>query len=156
MTLGPTDRGEERLSSVPGFMRPALGMGARLSRRPPIWARQTPEGAPAAQRAGKPGRWSRRRWIVTAVVVVVVLALAVAAFAVFNSNVYYVGTSDGMVALYQGLPATLLGIDLSSVVELGTVSYDSLAAYQQERVDAHDLVGRDEGQAFLRGLAALQ
>ena len=32
-----------------------------------------------------------------------------------------------MVALYQGLPATLLGIQLSSVVELGTVSYDSLA-----------------------------
>ena len=38
----------------------------------------------------------------------------------FNSNVYYVGTADGMVALYQGLPTTLLGIQLSSVVELGT------------------------------------
>ena len=82
--------------------------------------------------------------------------MAIAAFAVFNSNVYYVGTSDGMVALYQGLPATLIGIHLSSVVERGTVSYDSLASYQRERVDRHDLVGKEEGQAFLRGLAALQ
>jgi PPM family protein phosphatase len=156
-TIGPADRGVERVSSVPGFMRPALGMGARLSRRPPIWARQTAAGAQGAKSTAETNhRWSRRRWILTVAVVVVVLALAVAAFAVFNSNVYYVGTSDGMVALYQGLPATLLGIHLSSVVEKGTVSYDSLAAYQRERVDAHDLVGKDAGQAFLRGLATLQ
>ena len=156
VTLGPADRGAERLSSVPGFMRPALGMGARLGRRPPIWARPAPDPASAAQGAGGRVRWSRRRWIVTAAVVVVVLALAIAAFAVFNSNVYYVGNANGMVALYQGLPIALLGIHLSSVVELGTVSYDSLAAYQRERVDSHDLVGKEEGQAFLRGLAVLQ
>ena len=156
VALGPADRGEQKTSSVPGFMRPALGMGARLGRRPPVWARQTPDAASAAQGEAKPGRWSRRTWIVTAIVVVVVLGMAVAAFAVFNSNVYYVGNADGMVALYQGLPTTLLGIHLSSVVELGTVSYDSLAAYQRERVDAHDLIGKEAGQAFLRGLAALQ
>ncbi len=156
VALGPADRGEQKTSSVPGFMRPALGMGARLGRRPPVWARQTPNAASATQGEAKPGRWSRRTWIVTAVVVVVVLGMAVAAFAVFNSNVYYVGNADGMVALYQGLPTTLLGIHLSSVVELGTVSYDSLAAYQRERVDAHDLIGKDAGRAFLRGLAALQ
>jgi serine/threonine protein phosphatase PrpC len=45
VTFGPADRGEERASSVPGFMRPALGVGARL-RRPPIWTRQAQE-APA-------------------------------------------------------------------------------------------------------------
>jgi PPM family protein phosphatase len=155
-TLGPADRGAERVSSVPGFMRPALGMGARLGRRPPIWARQTPDDASAAQGSGEHVRWSRRRWIFTAAVVVVVLALAIAAFAVFNSSVYYVGNANGMVALYQGLPAAVLGIHLSSVVELGTVSYDSLAVYQRERVDSHDLVGKEEGQAFLRGLAVLQ
>jgi PPM family protein phosphatase len=153
--LGPSDRGEER-SSVPGFMRPALGMGAKLSRRPPIWAKQAPRAAPAAEARGKDGRWSRRKWILTAAVVVVILALAIAAFAVFNSNVYYVGTSDGMVSLYQGLPTSLLGIRLSSVVEISVVRYDSLPQYQQERVDAHDLVGKAQGQAFLQGLAALQ
>jgi PPM family protein phosphatase len=155
VTLGPAERGQER-SSVPGFMRPALGMGAKLSRRPPIWARPTPQTSPATEGLAKAGHWPRRKWIVTAAVVVIILALAIAAFAVFNSNVYYVGTSGGMVALYQGLPATLLGIQLSSVVELGTVTYDSLAGYQRERVDAHELIGKEAGQTFLRGLAALQ
>jgi serine/threonine protein phosphatase PrpC len=153
--LGPTERGQER-SSVPGFMRPALGMGAKLTRRPPIWARPAPQASPDAKGLVKRRRRPSRKWIVTAAVVVIIVALAIAAFVVFNSNVYYVGTSDGMVALYQGLPATLLGIHLSSVVELGTVSYDSLAQFQRERVDAHDLVGKEEGQGFLRGLAALQ
>jgi PPM family protein phosphatase len=155
VTLGPTDRGEER-SSVPGFMRPALGVGAKLSRRPPIWAKQAQRPAPAAEAPATSGHWSRRKWILTAMVVVIILALAIAAFAVFNSNVYYVGTSDGMVALYQGLPASVLGIRLSSLVEIGTVRYDALPQYQQERVNAHDLVGKAEGQAFLRGLTAPQ
>jgi len=75
---------------------------------------------------------------------------------VFNSNVYYVGTASGNVALYQGLPASLLGIELSSVVEQSTVSYDSLPDYQKVRVNAHDLVGKEAGQTFLRGLAGTQ
>ncbi len=154
VTMGPTDRGQER-SSVPGFMRPALGMGAKLGRRPPIWARPAPQAAAAEAPAKKRFRLSRK-WIVSIAIVIVVLALAIGAFAVFNSNVYYVGTSDGMVALYQGLPTSVLGIQLSSVVEVGPISYDSLPDYQRERVDAHDLVGKEEGQAFLRGLAALQ
>jgi hypothetical protein len=137
-------------------MRPALGsMSARLGRRPPIWARQAPHAA-ETEAPKKSGFRVKRAWIITAVVVIIVLALAIAAFAVFNNNVYYVGASDGMVALYEGLPASILGIQLSSVVEVSTVSYDSLPDYQRERVDAHDLVGKEEGQAFLQGLAALQ
>jgi PPM family protein phosphatase len=152
VAMGPTDRGVER-SSVPGFMRPALGMRSKLSRRPPLWARQAP-GSAEAEPASEP-RSRKRKWIITAAVVVIVLALAIAAFSVFNSKVYYVGTSEQMVALYQGLPASVLGIDLSSVVEVGTVRYDSLPDYQKKRVDAHNLVGKDTGQTFLRGLAAL-
>ena len=155
VTLGPTERGRER-SSVPGFMRPALGMGAKLSRHHPIWARPAPQASPVTEGLAKPSHWSRRRWIATAAVVVVILALAIAAFGVFNSNVYYVGTSDGLVALYRGLPATVLGIQLSSVIERGTVRYDSLTDDQRKQVDAHGLIGKEEGQAFLRGLAALQ
>ena len=53
--------------------------------------------------------------------VVVALAIAIGGFAFYNSTVYYVGTySDGTVALYRGLPTSVLGIDLSSVVQLGT------------------------------------
>lgn len=156
VVLGPADRGEESASTTTDLMRPAGGVRARLGRRASPLVRRNSRAAGDGETARESGgRWSRKRWIVTAVVVVVVLALAIAAFAVFNSNVYYVGTSDGMVALYQGLPVNLLGIELSSVVEMGTVSYDSLAQYLKERVDAHELVAREDGQAFLRGLAAL-
>ena len=135
---------------------PLWGWGPGWGGVLPYGPRQTHGPAPAA---------ARRRWRWTLVAPPVDnhcgrcrgrLALGLAAFVVFNSNVYYVGTADGMVALYQGLPATLLGIHLSSVVESGTVSYGSLADLPAERVDAHDLIGKEEGQAFLRGLAALQ
>jgi hypothetical protein len=89
-------------------------------------------------------------------VIVVILALGIAAFAVFNSNVYYVGTSEGMVALYQGLPASFLSVHLSSVVEQSTVGYDTLPDYQKQRVDAHDLISKKVGHEFLQGLTALQ
>ena len=54
----------------------------------------------------------------------------------------------------QEAMASILGIDLSSVVELGTVTRDSLAPHLQARVDAHDLIGKEEGQLFLRTLGA--
>jgi serine/threonine protein phosphatase PrpC len=155
VVLGPTERGQER-NSVPGFMRPALGMGAKLSRRPPIWARPAPQASPATEGLARKSRWPSRKWIVTTLVVVIILALAIAAFAVFNSNVYYVGASNGVVALYQGLPNVVLGISLSSVVELSTVRYDSLAEDQRKTVDAHSLISKADGQTFLQGLAALQ
>ena len=85
--------------------------------------------------------------------VVVALAVAIGGFAVYNSTVYYVGTySDGTVALYRGLPTSVLGIDLSSVVQLGTAKYDSLTPYAKQRVDSHELVSEEEGQALLGSL----
>lgn len=99
-------------------------------------------------------RWSRRKWIILATAVVVLVVIAIVGFAIFNSTVYYIGTADGTVALYHGLPGSVLGIDLSSVIQLGGVSYDSLAPYLQVRVDAHDLVSKEEGQLFLQSLSA--
>ena len=63
---------------------------------------------------------------------------------------------DGKVALFNGLPASVLGIDLSSVHELSTVDYASLTPYMQEQVDSHDLVSKTEGQQFLRTLSGEQ
>lgn len=156
VVLGPVDRGEEPASKSTDLMRPVGGMRARLGRRASPLGRRTPRATGDGETAAASGGgWSRKKWIVIAVLVIVVLALAIAAFAVFNSNVYYVGTADGMVALYQGLPVSLLGIELSSVVEMGTVRYDTLSQYLKDRVDAHELVAREDGEAFLRGLAAL-
>jgi serine/threonine protein phosphatase PrpC len=102
------------------------------------------------------GRWSRRHWIILAVAIVVVLAILIGAFAIYNSSVYYVGTWDGTVALFRGLPVSILGIELSSLVEVGTVTWDSLAPHLQARVGAHDLVSKEEGRLFLRTLGAQQ
>lgn len=117
--------------------------------------------SPAADGAGAAPAPShgrrRRRWLITLGVVVIVVAAALGGFAAYNSSVYYVGRyDDGQVALYRGLPGSFLGIELSSVVEVVEVDYDLLASYMQGRVDAHDLVSKEEGRAFLKALGEQQ
>jgi protein phosphatase len=159
--LGPPDRGlpATRL----GRMMPAKGRRATAAVRGRLGKKtgldHPPVSEPAARAADPPEPtpargWGRRRWIVLAVVVVLVIAVAIAGFAVVNSTVYYVGASNGAVALYRGLPGSVLGISLSTVIEMGTVAYDSLAPYVKSRVDGHDLVTKEEGQKFLRSLSA--
>lgn len=92
---------------------------------------------------------SRRRWVPMAIGAAILLVVVVG-FATFNSTVYYVGEYQGQVALYRGLPATVLGIDLSNAIELSRVSYEALDPYLRSRVDAHELVSKKEGQQFLR------
>jgi serine/threonine protein phosphatase PrpC len=103
-----------------------------------------------------PSQRRRRKWISWILAIVLIIAVAIAGLAWFNSTVYYVGTNDGKVALFHGLPASVLGFDFSSVVEQGTVEYVSLTPYMQERVDSHDLVSKEDGQQFLRTLGAEQ
>ncbi len=97
------------------------------------------------------GRGGRRRWpIVSGALVVLVLALGGGAFAGWQyvQSQYYLGVSDGNVAVYQGVNTTVLGISLSSLhLNTGvatsklrtvdqsaissTVAYGSLDAAQQ-------------------------
>lgn len=117
--------------------------------------------APAPEAESKPAGEAararkRRRWIYWTVVVVLVVVIAVGVLAWFNSSVYYVGAHDGKVALFNGLPASVLGIDLSSVYEQSTVDYESLTPYMREQVDSHNLVSKTEGQQFLRTLSGTQ
>ena len=112
----------------------------------------SPAGIGGARR-GRGLRPGRLRLLIVIVVLAVALAVAVGGFAVYNSTIYYVGKySDGTVALYRGLPASVLGIDLSRVVQLGTARYDSLAPYEQQKVDSHALAGEEEAREFLDSL----
>jgi protein phosphatase len=97
------------------------------------------------------GRSGRRRWpIVTGALAVLVLALGGGAFAGWQyvQSQYYLGVSDGNVALYQGVNTTVLGIGLSSLSQntgvptsklrtaeqsaiTSTVAYGSLSSAQQ-------------------------
>ncbi len=149
----------------PSIRRPASGASAAVggiaTEQTEVTAAGTTAPTPGATTDAEPvatgrSRWTRRRWIILAVAVVVVLAILVGAFAGYNSTVYYIGTFNGVVALFRGLPASILGIDLSSLIEMGTVARDSLAPHLQDRVDAHDLISKEEGQLFLRTLSAQQ
>jgi PPM family protein phosphatase len=134
----------------------SLAEGARTTEKAPADraapASDTEPAAETAPAGDAQTRKRRRRWIFLTIAIVVIVAIAIAAFAVYNSTVYYVGAYDGTVALYRGLPGSFLSIDLSSVVQLGTVEYLSLAPYLRERVDIHDLVSKEEGRAFLETL----
>ncbi len=105
---------------------------------------------------GVPGWWrrgfrSRRLWKAVAIVILA-LVVGLAGLAVFNSSVYHVGTVDDQVVLYRGLPATVFGVRMCWVVEESKVSYSRLEPYLRQRVDAHELTTKEEGQRFLRSL----
>jgi serine/threonine protein phosphatase PrpC len=63
--------------------------------------------------ASPPPRRRRRRALVWAFVVVVLLVGAWLGVRVYLSHQWYVGESNGQVAIYQGMPASVLGFDLS-------------------------------------------
>jgi hypothetical protein len=67
--------------------------------------------------------------------------------------VYFVGTSDGSVALFRGMPYRVLGVTLYEPVEVSPVRYDGLDEYLRIRVDSHELITKEEGLRFIRGLA---
>ena len=68
------------------------------------------EDAPAGRR--------RTRWIPWVIGVVVLLTAAALLGRWYVDRQWYVGVADDRVAIYQGIPATLLGYHLSSVDEL--------------------------------------
>ncbi|NLT34442.1 MAG: Stp1/IreP family PP2C-type Ser/Thr phosphatase [Gaiellales bacterium] len=119
-------------------------------------ARRTEGGAGSLSPGGLTGlrAWVRRhrRMVLVVGVAVLLVAAAVAGTAVFLSGVYYVGTFGDSVALYQGVPHTVLGIELFTLVEVGSAPYSTLRPHLKARVDAHEVTTKEEGQRFLRGL----
>lgn len=117
----------------------------------------TKSGADADAGSGRGRRLSRfrsRRVLVAAGVVLALLIVALVALAVFNSTVYFVGTSAGSVALFRGMPVAPLGVEVYAAVEVSSTRYETLPPYQRTRVDAHELITKDEGLRFVRDLGA--
>ena len=75
---------------------------------------------------------SATAWVLVALGVV--LALAVASFLVV-SNTFYLGTSDGNVAIYQGLRNDFMGRRLSSLAQVTDVEVDDLPEALQEQLE---------------------
>lgn len=83
-------------------------------------------------------RRSRRRKI-TAIVLIALAAALVAAAAIvgyqWTQTHYFVGESDGSVAIYRGIQQDLGPISLSSVYRETNLSVDDLSAINQQRID---------------------
>ena len=73
---------------------------------------------PAGGRAdgARPGRRRRRTILALAVAALVVIA-GIVGVRIYLSRQWYVGDSDGKVAIYNGIPAKVLGFELSHVEE---------------------------------------
>lgn len=79
------------------------------------------EEAPATRRRM---RW--RRWPIWAAAVVAVVVAALIGARIYIDRQWYVGDADGKVAIYNGIPATVLGFKLAHVQE--TTDIDSAQA----------------------------
>jgi PPM family protein phosphatase len=83
-------------------------------------------------------RRARRRRIGLVVVIVLVVALVTAAAIAgyqWTQTRYFVGASDGSVAIYRGIQQDLGPIALSSVYRETTLSVDELSAINQQRIE---------------------
>jgi protein phosphatase len=99
-------------------------------------------------------RLIRRRVVWSLSVVVVIGALVGAAFAAYEwtQTRYFVGESNGFVAIYQGVPESVGPFALSTLYHETDLSIESLQVFEQERIsqslpaesldDARDIVER--------------
>jgi protein phosphatase len=99
-------------------------------------------------------RLIRRRVVWSLSVVVVIGALVGAAFAAYEwtQTRYFVGESNGFVAIYQGVPESVGPFALSTLYDQTDLSIESLQVFEQERIsqslpaesldDARDIVER--------------
>ncbi|GIG30384.1 PP2C family protein-serine/threonine phosphatase [Cellulomonas marina] len=96
-------------------------------------------GAAGATRAGDDEDEAprRRRWRgpLLAVVLVLLVAGGLAGAYAWTQTQYFVGASDGRVAVFRGLPDDLGPLRLSSVVERSSVQVEDLPVYQREQLE---------------------
>ncbi|MDM7830180.1 Stp1/IreP family PP2C-type Ser/Thr phosphatase [Cellulomonas edaphi] len=133
---GPTTNATVVGSAAATFDAPtsaADGPAARAANLTKPEADEAPE-SDEDEPAGSPRR-RKRVWALAVGVVVLLVAVGVGAWA-WTQTQYYVGVSEGQVAIFRGIPQALGPIELSTVVETSDVAVADLqSAYLRERVD---------------------
>ncbi len=89
----------------------------------------------ADERAAVSGPTRRTLLVVWAAAAGLVVVLLAAGYA-WTQTQYFVGDDSGQVGVFRGVPSSLAGVQLSSVVERSDVQVDSLPDYLQQRVRA--------------------
>ncbi|HEX6332058.1 MAG TPA: Stp1/IreP family PP2C-type Ser/Thr phosphatase [Actinomycetota bacterium] len=120
-----------------------------VSTRTPVSPLRTtvPPPPPPEERGGAP--LAVRRAAVWTAVALAVIVLGVVALRLYVDAQWYVGVSDGRVAVFRGIPAEVAGFDLSSVVVETTIPAEeaqALAVYRElpEGITADDREGANE------------
>ncbi|MGO8685513.1 MAG: protein phosphatase 2C domain-containing protein [Thermoleophilia bacterium] len=109
--------------------------GAVVNRLGPSSAGSAAVGLPVGP--GRSAHWRRRLLISAAVLIVLLVGLSLAL-----NQVYYVGTADGYVAVYRGLPWEVAGIGVHTIYLKTLVPLASLSPRDQQRVNGHSLSSR--------------
>ena len=119
-----------------------------------VEARDEARVTPIAFEAAAPEAPRRRRWgrvVAWTGLIVVLLALALAGTRAYLNRQWYVGQAAGRVAIYNGIPTSILGIDLSHVVQ--TTEISATAAEQlrvwQNLPDGINAGSREEAQSIV-------
>lgn len=143
----------------PGTSSQIVGSAARDRKRAASLSGDSPAAKAArlsspqeADEDEEPARewWPRiRPWVLPFTVLLVLVGAAWGGYA-WTQAQYYVGESDGYVAIYQGIPQSIGTLSLSEELESSGIVIDELAPYQRERVtagirvsgleEAHDVV----------------
>ena len=89
----------------------------------------------AGQRPKRVLGLGRRRAVALAVVVVLVVGLLALSVASWMRGQYFVGQSDGRVAIFQGVNASLGPITFSHVATVGETRVDALPDFERARVE---------------------
>ncbi|MGZ4620145.1 MAG: protein phosphatase 2C domain-containing protein [Frankiaceae bacterium] len=111
--------------------------GVAVPGHPPS-AGLTPPPAAGEPAAGeKPSFWRRRRWWIVTAAVLLLLAGALVGFMLWVRTQYYVGASHGNVAIYRGIDASVLGVNLHSVdAVFDDLPVSSLPPYDQQDLES--------------------
>ena len=127
-------------AAVPTQQLPAVGVPPTAPYPAPGAATTTgvwPAGAAVPPAEEKPSFWRRRRWWIIGGAILVVLVAILVGFLLWVRTQYYVGAYHGNVAIYRGIDASALGIDLHSVDAVyADLPVSSLPPYDQQDLDS--------------------
>ena len=130
----------------------AAGPATAVTEAPAGPARRREPRAPRPRREPARRRRRRRVRVPTGLLVSLFFLLAIALSGWYASQtVYFVGSNEGFVTVYRGLPYDLpAGLDLYSVNYTSGVPVSTLAARQRTLVTEHKLRSRDDAHELVR------